>query len=329
MAEKIVFCCDLHINKDLLRLTECLNFLDYLKKYCLANQINYIVIGGDLFDTSNSIKNQMFIPFFNKLYEIKEAGIELIIFPGNHDSMNNDNDCLAETFSAFSTFIKKSATIDIDGVTCDFLAYTENTSDIPNNGRVLFSHLEVEGFYFNSKKKVENSIFTESLFENYELVVSGHLHKMQERNNFLFVGSPYETDRGEMGKSNYFAVISGEPNREITYELVSYEEAPKYMTIDVEQFNEDLDFSNKMITIRINKKIENFVKLRDIMFNKGCISVEPEFIKEDTPVDVGIHNISSTESVSVEMAKYLKEVKSEGIDNNKLLGYYKKVLKSM
>ena len=65
------------------------------------------------------------------------------------------------------------------------------------------------------------------------------------------------------------------------------------------------------------------------MFNKGCISVEPEFIKEDTPVDVGIHNISSTESVSVGMAKYLKEVKSEGIDNNKLLGYYKKVLKSM
>ena len=40
MAEKIVFCCDLHINKDLIRLTECLNFLDYLKKYCLANQIN-------------------------------------------------------------------------------------------------------------------------------------------------------------------------------------------------------------------------------------------------------------------------------------------------
>ena len=65
------------------------------------------------------------------------------------------------------------------------------------------------------------------------------------------------------------------------------------------------------------------------MFIKGCISVEPEFIKEDTPVDIGIHNISSTESVSVGMAKYLKEVKSEGIDNNKLLGYYKKVLKSM
>ena len=326
---RIAFCCDLHFTaKNEIRIIEGLNFLEYIFDYCIKNNIPNLVLGGDVFHTSNSIKNQAFIPVFMKLYEMSKK-LHIYVIPGNHDIMNNDNDCLAETFSAFSTFIKKSATIDIDGVPCDFLAYTEDTSDIPNNGRILFSHLEVEGFYFNSKKKVENSIFTESLFENYELVVSGHLHKMQERNNFLFVGSPYETDRGEMGKPNYFAVISGEPNREITYELVSYEEAPKYMTIDVEQFNEDLDFSNKMITIRINKKIENFVKLRDIMFNKGCISVEPEFIKEDTPVDVGIHNISSTESVSVGMAKYLKEVKSEGIDNNKLLCYYKKVLKSM
>ena len=113
MAEKIVFCCDLHINKDLIRLTECLNFLDYLKKYCLANQINHIVLGGDIFDTSNNIRNQMFIPFFNKLYEIKEAGIKLIVFSGNHDKMNDDGDTLLEAFKAFAHFVKKSETINM------------------------------------------------------------------------------------------------------------------------------------------------------------------------------------------------------------------------
>ena len=37
---KILFTSDLHLTKDLLRITECLNFLDYIKKYCL--QVIYI-----------------------------------------------------------------------------------------------------------------------------------------------------------------------------------------------------------------------------------------------------------------------------------------------
>ena len=326
---KAAFCSDLHFNaKNNIRIIEGLNFLDYLQTYCAEHNIPNIIFGGDIFDTANSIKNQAFVPVFMKLFELSKQ-FHLYVFPGNHDIMSADNDCLAETFCAFSTFIKKSQTIEIDGVPCDFLAYTEDVSDIPNEGRILFGHLEVEGYYFNAKKKVDSHIFTEDLFENYELVVSGHLHKKQEGKNLLFVGSPYETRKDEMGKENYFCVVYAEPNRPATYELIRYEDAPKYMEINAEQFNKDLDFSNKMITIKISKKVENFVKLRDIMYAKGCISVEPEFIKENTPVDVGIHTISSTESVSVGMTKYLHETKAEGIDNKKLLKYFEKVLKSI
>ena len=161
--EKIIFISDLHLNKDLIRLTECLNFLDYIEKYCKEYSIKYVVLGGDLFDTSNNIRNQMFMPFFNKLYEIKEAGIELIVFSGNHDKMNDDGDTLLETFKAFAHFVKKSETINIGGIDYDFLAYTQNPSDLPNNGHVLFTHLEVEGFYFNPYKKCEDKTFTEKI----------------------------------------------------------------------------------------------------------------------------------------------------------------------
>lgn len=325
---KAAFCCDLHFSKDEIRILEGLNFLDYLDDYCQKNNIPNIVIGGDIFHTSNSIKNQAFLPVFMKFLDMSKR-YHIFTIPGNHDIMNNDNDCLIETFSSFSTFIKKSETINIDGIDCDFLAYTENIGDIPNNSRILFGHLEVEGYYFNAKKKVEQSSFTEDLFENYELVLSGHLHKSQIGKNLVFVGSPYETRKDEMGKKNYFAVVSAENDKPVTYELVQYEEAPKYMEIDVEQFNENLDFHNKMITIKISRKVENFVKLRDIMYAKGCISVTPEFIKEETPEDVGVHKISTSDSISVGMTKYLGEVKSEGIDNKKLLTYYKKVLKSI
>ena len=86
---KIAFCSDLHINREIIRLTECLNFLDYIGKYCKDNDITHLVIGGDLFDTSNSIRNQMFIPFFNKLYELKDK--TNIFCYNNYGDDNNEN----------------------------------------------------------------------------------------------------------------------------------------------------------------------------------------------------------------------------------------------
>lgn len=318
---KIAFCSDLHINRDLLRLTECLNFLDYLGKYCENNVIEYIVIGGDLFDTSNNIRNQMFIPFFNKLFELGQK-YKLIIFPGNHDSMNNDNDCLAESFKSFSHFIKKSETIEIDGIQYDFLAYTQVPNDIPNVGDVLFTHLEVEGFYFNPLKKCEDKTFTKEKFANYDLVVSGHLHKKQEDGNIVFTGSPYSTRKDEAG-DHYFAVIDGKD-----YELIEYNEAPDYMTVYLEEAltNPDIDYNNKIVEVVINSKIENFVKLRDIMISKGAVEVNARFEKTET-VDNSIRSkIDANEGVAVSMVKYLKETKKSGINNEKLLKCFKKVL---
>ena len=325
MAEKIVFCCDLHINKDLIRLTECLNFLDYLKKYCLANQINHIVLGGDIFDTSNNIRNQMFIPFFNKLYEIKEAGIKLIVFSGNHDKMNDDGDTLLEAFKAFAHFVKKSETINIGGIDYDFLAYTQNPSDLPNNGQVLFTHLEVEGFYFNPYKKCEDKTFTEDSFDHYDLVVSGHLHKKQERGKIVFPGSQYATRRDEAANhEHYFCVIDG-----TDYELVEYRDAPDFMEVTLTEALTDssIEYKNNIVDVVIDSKIENFVKLRDIMISKGAVEVNPKFVKNEV-ADTSIRTkIDANEGVAVSMVKYLKETKKSDINNEKLLKCFKEVLK--
>lgn len=98
---RIAFCCDLHFTaKNEIRIIEGLNFLEYIFDYCVKNNIPNLVLGGDIFHTSNSIKNQAFIPVFMKLYEMSKK-LHIYVIPGNHDIMNNDNDCLAETFSAF------------------------------------------------------------------------------------------------------------------------------------------------------------------------------------------------------------------------------------
>ena len=311
---------DLHLTKDPLRIVSVLNFLDYIEKYAKENNIKHIVNLGDLFDRPESNSNS-FVPVFRKLLEIsKIAKIYSII--GNHELKDKaGNDTLVETFSSFGTFIQNNSTIEIDGVDCDFLSFTENIQDIPNKGRILFGHLEVEGFYYNPKRKVEGALFQPEMFDNYELVISGHLHHEQHRDNFEFVGSPYPTNKGEGGKQNYFAVI-----RDTSCELVEYKDGPDYITILADDFNENIDYTNKIVTVQINKKVENFVKLRDILFEKGALEVNPEFIKEEI-VDTNEHKVDTNEGVVKSAAKYLQEVKAPEINNDKLLKCFKEVLK--
>ena len=311
---------DLHLTKEPLRILSVLNFLDYVIKYCKDNNIKNVVNLGDLFDRPESNSNA-FVPVFRKLMELsKVANIYSII--GNHELKDKDgNDTLVETFSSFGTFIQNTGTVNIDGIDCDFMSYTDNPQNIPRKGRILFGHLEVEGFWFNPKKKVDSSIFTYEMFDQYELVVSGHLHHEQHKGNLEFVGSPYPTNRGEGGKKNYFLVI-----KDTACELIEYNEGPDYLTINAEEFNENINYTNKIVTVQINKKVENFVKLRDILFEKGALEVNPEFKKEEI-VDTNEHKIDTNESVVKSAAKYLNDIKAPEIDKVKLLKCFKEVLK--
>ena len=226
---------DLHLTKDPLRVLTVLNFLDYIHKYCLEHNIPNIVNCGDMLDRPE-IRSDAFVPVFRKLFEIsKDCHIYSIL--GNHELKDKTgNDTLIETFSSFGTFIQNSATINIDGIDYDFLSYTDSPDDIPNQSRILFAHLEVEGFYYNPNRKIEGSYFHPELFDQYTTVYSGHLHHKQERDGFVFLGSPYPVNRGEGGKKNYFAVIDGDK-----YILEEYNEGPDYITINANEFNKDID----------------------------------------------------------------------------------------
>lgn len=314
---------DLHLTKEPLRILSVLNFLDYVIKYCKDNNIKNVVNLGDLFDRPESNSNA-FVPVFRKLMELsKTAKIYSII--GNHELKDKDgNDTLVETFSSFGTFIQNTGTVNIDGIDCDFMSYTDNPQNIPRKGRILFGHLEVEGFWFNPKKKVDSSIFTSEMFDQYELVVSGHLHHEQHKGNLEFVGSPYPTNRGEGGKKNYFLII-----KDTACELIEYNDGPDYLTINAEDFNENINYTNKIVTVQINKKVENFVKLRDILFEKGALEVNPEFISNKDNIEPEIEKINIRDGIITSVAKFLSNIDNKNINKKKVLLCFKEVLKRL
>lgn len=316
---------DLHVSKDPIRIVTVLNYLDYIINYCKEHkEIKSVINLGDTFDHPQQ-KSNVLLPIFRKMRELSDVvNGNLFTILGNHDLIQKDgSDTLAETFSSFGKFIQNSETLEVPGLgIADFMSFTDNITAIPNKSRILFGHLEIEGFYFNPNKKIDGTMFTTSLFDNYNLVVSGHLHHEQHKNNFEFVGTAYPTNRGEGNKNNYFAVISD------TYqvELVEYNDGPDYLTIKAEEFNENINYTNKIIDVEISRKVENFVKLRDILMDRGAIQINPIFIKEEVN-DFSNRQININEGVVKSACKYLQETEADGIDNNILLQCFKEILK--
>lgn len=319
-----IFTSDLHVDKGI-RIEIARNYLAFLSNKAKEIGTNIIFFGGDMFEKSTKIKNEAFIPLFLDLMQMKNDGFEMYFLLGNHDIYNDYNDSIVECFSPFGRVIKEGETIEIDGYQYDCLSYTKDQTKIPNASNVLLTHLSIADFQFDNGYEVDQKAgFPIDTFEHYDLVVSGHFHRTQNVKNIIFGGSPYQLDFGEEGQTKGFIVID---KNKFTFE--KYEEAPTYLTIDVNNFK-DYDYSNKFIQVEIDKKIENFVKLKHLLYSKGAIDVKPKFKKQETAEAVMEGSLEITNGNIVAVVKeYLSGLKIENIDNAMLLQIFDTVLEEV
>ena len=109
------------------------------------------------------------------------------------------------------------------------------------------------------------------------------------------------------------------------WEFIEYENSPKFIKINLKDF-QDFDPKNKFVGINIDEKIENFIKLKRILLDKGAIDVIPFFEKKEqfemNQIE-SVHKLSSIKDIIIE---YISNVKEEGIDNKKLLEIFEKVI---
>lgn len=308
---------DFHAEKGIV-INILLDYLSYLQYYCLENGIKDIIVLGDVLERSSNIKNEAFVPLFLKLIEMRDAGLNFTFILGNHDIFNVNNDSIVQTFKPIGKVIKSCGVIG----DFTFLSYTKKEEDIPKGGRYLFTHIPIADFNFDSAYHMtEKYSFPKATFENYQLVFTGHFHRHQSQRNIIYVGSPYQLTFGEMGVDKGFVVFDTE--RE-DWEFIKYDKAPTHIEINLEDFNK-VEVSNKFVRIIVNTKIEHFVKLKRILFERGALEIVPVFEKKKD--DGKPIKIINTGNSTKEMVKeYISNVKKEGIDYRKLLEIFDKVL---
>ena len=70
----------------------------------------------------------------------------------------------------------------------------------------IFCHEDIKGVQLNKFTKLEHGLDQGDLL-GYSKIYSGHIHIRQEAKNFIYVGTPYEMDRGDTGNSKGFYVL--------------------------------------------------------------------------------------------------------------------------
>lgn len=330
---KLILTSDLHC-QDGIYVNISIDYIDYLSRYAKKNGIKDIAILGDIFEKSNRIKYDTFVPLFKKLQELKDDGFRLYFIVGNHDIYTMDGDTIVETFSPFGEVIKSYKKFTFDGVDINMAAFTTDPNEVPTVGAdYLFTHLPIDEFLFdNGMELKDKNSFPVDFFHNYKKVFTGHYHKRQSKYNIEYIGSPYQLSFGEAGDDNKgFVVFEPKTGNQ---EFVKYGMAPSYIKMRYDDLmNEGFDpdeVKNSFVRITIDKKIENFSKVRKALYKAGVIDILPEYEQTNTS--------SNRESeVKIEMNKSIKEMLTsfisskdfyyikEKLDNNKLMDYLQEV----
>ena len=212
---------------------DSLTFLEYFHKfydniffpYLEENNIRTVIHLGDIVDRRKFI-NYIILNRFKTdfIFRLKKMGIDFHVIIGNHDvpyKNTNHVNSMQELFGvdkgeSFPKLYSEPTTVNIEG--CDILMmpwinnsnYNHAMTHIKNTkAQVLFGHLDVAGFHMN-KDMVSEGGLQPKIFENLDVVASGHFHTKSSIGNIHYLGTPYEITWSDYNDQKGFHVFDTE-----------------------------------------------------------------------------------------------------------------------
>jgi DNA repair exonuclease SbcCD nuclease subunit len=77
----------------------------------------------------------------------------------------------------------------------------------------IFAHADISGFKYDNGREIKESNSANLLkFRNIKRLFSGHIHKRQDLNNFIYIGSPYHTKRSDIGNQKGLYLFNPKEN---------------------------------------------------------------------------------------------------------------------
>ena len=295
--------------------------------YLIENNIKTVVQTGDFFDNRKSLNIKAWN--FCKsvlLNPLREAGIELITYAGNHDVVYKNTN---ELYSV-KEFVSKEEFPNVTVI--DTLIEIGNIAYIPwinkenydefikwqekASSDIVFGHFEFSGF--DLMKGVENKHGLQaSNFKDIPLVISGHFHTRSQKGNIVYVGTPYEMTWADFGDPKGFHILDTKThdltfikNEKVLYHKVYYDDS-------VIDYDTEFDYSRYQDTyIKVYVVKREHDKMWDRFTNSlfNCDAIDINIIEQEieyAEIDVDDLDVEDTQSILLRSAEEVPNMNNE------------------
>lgn len=319
-------------------------FIPYLKK--LKNKKDYVIYClGDIFDDRKSINievNDLAITIFSDIANI----LPIFIINGNHDLYKKTNKGTTSLKSLENipniTLIMEPTILNIgsEEKSINILAIPylgdlslEGNYLIKNkkNIKYAFMHTDISKMKYDNGQEITAGVNVD-LFKGK--IFSGHIHTRQENGNVLYVGSPYQTKRSDIGNIKGIYDIDF-LNGKLNFTENNYSPIFQKINIDIFLSMNDED-RNKLINnnyndILIPEKDLHKYKLNSLyeIINKSAAKrITISVIKSDQ--NLFTDNIENFKELTLEelIDKSIDSLDNQDIDKNHLKLLSKNYLKA-
>lgn len=189
-------------------------FFPYLEK----NSIEHVIQLGDVFDRRKYVN-------FNTLKRCKKYFFERLnssykswLLVGNHDTFYknttkvNSLDLLLSGYQNIHSICSPFET-SFDGTSILFLPWIcpENEQEVLDaislsKSQICCGHFEIQGFEMYKGTVIDHGI-SPSVFNKFELVLSGHYHHKSTKSNITYCGTPYEMTWSDFDDQKGFHIL--------------------------------------------------------------------------------------------------------------------------
>lgn len=288
---KIIHTSDWHLGISLHNaslLEEQKNFVDFLASAIKEQNIDAVMIAGDIFD--HSVSSAEAISLYNETVTklCNEIGIPVIISAGNHDGAARLASCSELLKKAglyiFGKLSREISVVEINDVDIYVLPYF-NTDEVkalfpehkissyadamscvlnaikhnfnPGKRNILMCHCFVSGSVLSESDRAAmvggTSVVPSEIFDGFDYVALGHLHKPQDRGyNIRYSGSPLKYSFSEAEHKKSVTILNiGE---EITFEELEVV-PPRDVRVIRGTYDEIIKFAE------IDQKRDDYIKI--------------------------------------------------------------------
>jgi DNA repair exonuclease SbcCD nuclease subunit len=193
-------------------------FYDYLFDFIDLHNVKTIIQTGDLFDKRKSV-NFLSLQKANEMFfdQLDARNIELYVVCGNHDSFyRSTNRVNAPKLlqRRFMTVVDTYPhTINKNGLYVDLYPWINEENEPASlkfanesESNVAIGHFEFANFPLHPGTIAEHGL-DHSKLSKYKTVFSGHYHTRSQKDNVIYVGTPYEMDWSDYNDPKGFTIL--------------------------------------------------------------------------------------------------------------------------